>query len=89
MSEAESPRTLFELLYLFFEHKPRQVVYDNGCNFLDYVLNRDPEYARGMRVYIDAMHFKGHTCGLALDTGMSDTVSVSVTVWPVAVTFRH
>jgi hypothetical protein len=70
MTDAESPGTLFELLYLFFNEGPKRVVYDNACNLLAYILNRDPAWARDLRVFIDALHFKGHTgCATSLDAG--------------------
>lgn len=73
MTDAESPGTLFELLYLFFAAAGGmlRVVYDNACNFLNYALNRDPAWAKSVRVFIDALHFKGHTCcATSLDGGV-------------------
>jgi hypothetical protein len=73
MTRAESPRTLFELLYCYFPEPevPMRVVYDNGCNLLAYALNRDPEWTKkSLHVYIDALHKKGHVkCADGLDTG--------------------
>jgi hypothetical protein len=73
MTDAESPGTLFELLYLFFTAAGGmlRVIYDNACNFLNYALNRDPAWAQSVRVFIDALHFKGHTCcATSLDGGV-------------------
>ena len=70
MADAESPATMFELLYLGFPSIESNIIYDNGCHLLDYMLNRDPEWARDKRVYIDALHAKGHVaCATSLDTG--------------------
>lgn len=71
MADSESPASLFELLYCFF---PRQqairIVYDNGCNFLQYALNRDPVWAGWVRVFVDELHSKGHVnCAASFDTG--------------------
>jgi hypothetical protein len=112
MTDAESPATVFELLYYFFpdmsqapaqvpaqggnDHEAAQTetnegaaadeelaaaqrvqpaggrfVYDNACNALTYALNRDPKWARQWRMFIDKLHFKGHTaCAASLDAGV-------------------
>ena len=72
MADSESPATLFEMLYLLFPTwQSLRVAYDNGCNFLNYVLNRDPRWAAILRVLIDGLHAKGHTaCSGTFDTGV-------------------
>jgi hypothetical protein len=71
MTDSESPATLFELLYLFFSVKKRNIVYDSGCHFLDYVLNRDPQWADGSDVVVDELHYPNHTCCAgSFDTGV-------------------
>jgi hypothetical protein len=81
MTDAESPGTLFELLYLFFSEGPKRVVYDNGCNLLTYILNRDPVWARHLRIFIDALDLKGHTgCATSLDAGMNQSSCCNVRV---------
>lgn len=78
MADSESPATLFELLYVFFPQLPMRVVYDSGCNFLQYALNRDPEWAASVRVFVDELHAKGHTnCAASYDT------SVRLNEWAV------
>ena len=72
MADSESPATLFELLYVFFAffHMLR-VIYDNACNLLAYMLNRDAEWASQHEVYIDGLHAKGHIgCAASFDTGV-------------------
>lgn len=70
MTDAESPATPFELLYLFFPVLRRRVVYDNSCHLLDYSLNRLPEWTELMQPLIDAFHANGHTsCAQSLNTG--------------------
>lgn len=73
MPDSESPATLFELLYAFLpKDKGIRISYDNGCNFLTYALNRDPVWAASVRVFIDALHFKGHVgCASSFSTGVS------------------
>jgi hypothetical protein len=72
MADSESPAALFELLYLFMPSTTRmRVSYDNGCNFLGYALNRDPQWAATVRTFIDELHFKGHkSCPGTFDTGV-------------------
>ena len=60
MACAESPATLFELLYLFFPRAPLRIAYDNGCNFVAYALNRDPAWVAQLQVFIDGLHFPNH-----------------------------
>jgi len=70
---------MFELVYLGMLDIPSNIIYDNGCNFLDYMLNRDPEWALDKRVFIDALHAKGHVaCACSLNTGASSGCSMPV-----------
>ena len=70
MADAESPATLFELLYIFFPEVALRIAYDNGCNLLTYGLNRDPRWIAAVRIFIDGMHAKGHTaCARSFDVG--------------------
>lgn len=59
--DAESPATLFELLYVFFPDLHMRIGYDNACQFLAYALNRDPVWAGSKRVFIDDFHGDNHT----------------------------
>jgi hypothetical protein len=70
MTNAESPRTLFDLLYCFFPEQKMRVAYDNECNFLSYALNRAPAWTSNAHVYIESLYKKGHVkCADRLDTG--------------------
>lgn len=70
MADAESPATMFELMYLGLPDVESDTIYDNGCALLSYMLNRDPAWASNKRVFIDALHAKGHVaCASSLDTG--------------------
>lgn len=70
MADAESPRTLFDLLVTQWEAaKPMVVSYDSMCNLVHYTLNREPERLRTIRCHIDALHAKSHRrCLKAYDT---------------------
>jgi hypothetical protein len=72
MASAESPATLFELLYIFFPEGRKRIGYDNGCNFLSYALNRDPKWAAQLQVFIDGLHWPNHTgCAESFCTSVS------------------
>lgn len=67
MADSESPSTLFELLYTYFndgsfdEDNQMKIVYDNACNFTTYGLNRDPQFMKGIDAFTDGFHgTKGH-----------------------------
>lgn len=73
MTDAESPGTLFEVIYCYFRdlvNTTRKIVYDNGCHLIEYMLNRDPVWARKQRVFIDELHAPNHSsCSPLLSTG--------------------
>ena len=68
MRDAESPRTLFEAIYLHWPFPPQVVVYDNSCHAMTYALNREPAWFKDVQWVIDATHFPGHTgCAFSFD----------------------
>ena len=68
MRDAESPRTLFEAIYLHWPFPPKVVVYDNSCHAMTYALNREPEWFKDVQWVIDATHFPGHIgCAFSFD----------------------
>ena len=73
MADAESPQTLFNILKTHFPSGVRiNMSYDNGCNLIHYILNREPEMLKTLRIYIDNMHFTSHSrCLMAFDTSTS------------------
>jgi hypothetical protein len=82
MADAESPASLFELLYCFFPAAAKRIAYDNACNTLNYALNRDPIWAASQRFFVDAMHYKGHkACAGAFNIG---TV-ISIADYPTSI----
>ncbi len=71
MGDAESPRTVFEVLYARRAQPPHTFCLDNGCNLHQYLLNREPAFFETMRVFIDEPHYRGHKqCSQAYNTGM-------------------
>jgi formylmethanofuran dehydrogenase subunit E-like metal-binding protein len=61
MANAESPRTVFEVVYTMFEEAPGDMVYDNMCTLHHYALNREPEFFKLTGARVDAMHYRDHT----------------------------
>jgi hypothetical protein len=52
-----------------FKELPELVIYDNGCNLSEYVLNRTPWLARRMRIMVDGFHYASHeNCGPVFNT---------------------
>lgn len=70
MGDAESPRTIFDVLYTRWKTPPKVVCMDNGCNLHDFMLNREPLHFRNVEMHIDEPHFRGHKrCCPAYNTG--------------------
>lgn len=81
MTDAESPASVFEMLYLFFPEMVRDVIYDNACHLLDYGLNRDVEFASKTRPLVDEFHHPGHTsCAASFNTGVPSALHARRTV---------
>jgi hypothetical protein len=69
MHDAESPRTVFELMLARFRVQPRIIIYDNGCNLSEYVLNRAPAQFKKTAILVDGFHYSSHTnCAPSFDT---------------------
>ena len=72
MTNSESPRTIFELLYTHCPEAPSRFQFDNGCNVHRYALHREPSYFKHTQWLVDQLHFRGHkNCSLAYSTGWS------------------
>jgi hypothetical protein len=69
LDQAESPRMVYEVLMTRFRNLPELVIYDNGCNLHEYILNRLPRMASGLQVMVDGFHFQSHVnCAPTYDT---------------------
>ena len=63
-------RTVAEVLFTRFPQLPKYLCMDNGCNLHHFIMNREPEHFRDMHMYVDELHFRGHThCCPAYNTG--------------------
>jgi hypothetical protein len=56
----ESPRMVYEVLMTRFSQNSCIVLYDNACNLLEYILNRDPHPLRNMSFFVDGFHYASH-----------------------------
>jgi len=61
LTEAESCRQLYEVLVTRFIVFPKTIMYDNGCNLHDYILNRSPQLFKETMILSDGFHWKNHT----------------------------
>ena len=49
-------------IYLAVSHSaPDTLVYDNGCNLHNYCLNREPQFFKCTRFFVDKFHWRNHT----------------------------
>ena len=60
LPSAESCQHVYTILLSRFKRMPRVVIYDNGCNLNEYVLNRAPEPFKGSYILSDGFHWKNH-----------------------------
>ena len=100
MADAESPQTPFVVVIThFLAEELVKMSYDNACNLIHYIANREPERLKNLLLFIDAMHCKGHTqCASTYNTGVPLLICCSVSladaritcsVVPVAVANAH
>jgi hypothetical protein len=69
LDRPESPKLVYEILMTRFKEAPKIVIYDNGCNLQEYVLNRTPILAQNMRILVDGFHYQSHVnCAPTFDT---------------------
>jgi hypothetical protein len=61
LTNVESPNVPFEILATRFDKMPEIVIYDNGCNLNEYILNRTPYLFRRTQILVDGFHFHSHT----------------------------
>jgi hypothetical protein len=69
MQSAESCKTVFQILATRFPRQPRVIIYDNGCNLSEYILNRAPGPFKDTYILSDGFHWKNHTnCGMSYNS---------------------
>lgn len=79
LDSAESCKIVSEIIITRFPIPPKNIIYDNGCNLEDYVLNRWPDYFKDTAFLIDEFHFKSHNnCAPTYDSGLHSTLICDV-----------
>ncbi len=80
MQSAESCKTVFQLLATRFPKQPRVIIYDNGCNLSEYILNRAPGPFKDTYILSDGFHWKNHTnCGLSYNSKLYPALNSIIT----------
>jgi hypothetical protein len=79
MQSAESCQTVYSILVTRFPKQPRVIIYDNGCNLSDYILNRAPFPFKDTYILSDGFHWKNHTnCGLSFNSKLYPDLNSSM-----------
>jgi hypothetical protein len=79
LSNVESPNVPFEILATRFKKMPEIVIYDNGCNLNEYILNRTPYLFRRTQILVDGFHFHSHTnCAPTFSTSENSYLSTNL-----------
>lgn len=61
LSKPESLKIITHTLLTRFDIMPDCILYDNGCNLNEYILNRYPYEFRNTRILVDGFHFNSHS----------------------------
>lgn len=69
LKKPESLKIVAETIMTRFNIMPKIILYDNGCNLNEYILNRYPEMFEDTRIMVDGFHFQSHNnCSHSYDT---------------------
>lgn len=81
LTSPESADTVFEILWTRFNKLPPVIVYDNGCNLSEYILNREPAWIKDILIVVDGLHIQGHVnCSRAYDSRAYECCKRIITV---------
>lgn len=70
LDKPESLRIVTQVLLTRFSKLPEYMIYDNGCNLHDYIINRYPNELANSRIFVDGFHFNSHkNCAHSYDSG--------------------
>ena len=61
LKSAESVQHVYNVLVTRFTQMPRVIIYDNGCNLHEYILNRSPGLFFNTLFLSDGFHWKNHS----------------------------
>ena len=69
LPSAESCQHVYNILVTRFTKMPRVLIYDNGCNLSEYILNRAPTLFKDTYILSDGFHWKNHVnCSSAFNS---------------------
>lgn len=70
---AESPKIVTEIIVSRMSSPPQIIIYDNGSNLCEYVLNRFPLFFNKTRFFVDGFYFKSYTnCPNTYDSNFNE-----------------
>lgn len=69
LDKPESPRIVTQVLLTRFTEMPAIILYDNGCNLNEFIMNRYPNEFEKSRIFVDGFHFNSHNnCSNSYDS---------------------
>ena len=76
LQSAESCRIVYETLATRFAIMPKYIIYDNGCNLMEYCFNRQPDVFKDTIFLSDGFHWKNHVnCGVYFNSSVYASIS--------------
>ena len=67
MDASEGLSTAMSAALSRFQHIPKDIYYDNGCNLAKSIVLRCPWVMENTRIVCDRLHYKSHTCATSFD----------------------
>lgn len=75
LTEAESPKSVYDVLATRFQKMPQYIIYDNACNLFEYCHNRSPHLFRDTVFLSDAFHWVNHiNCGCCFNSRIYSSI---------------
>lgn len=69
LKKPESTRIVTQTIMTRFNIMPKIILYDNGCNLNEFILNRYPGIFEDTRIMVDGFHYQSHSnCSNSYDT---------------------
>lgn len=69
LQKPESTRIVTQTLITRFKDMPKIILYDNGCNLNEFILNRYPTEFENSRILVDGFHYQSHNnCSHSYDS---------------------
>lgn len=79
LHKPESLRIITHTLLTRFEIMPEIILYDNGCNLNEYILNRYPNEFKNTRIIVDGFHYNSHVnCSPSYDSSALPELTIGL-----------